>query len=119
MFVEALAYNPVIEVYRHVVHTVRTADERPFRFSHLPLMRRHFSSVDHRGFWLLTLAIFLYMFFVEWIHPARDRYWKRVIREAGRYERMLKLLKFWDDRILSAFPFLGRLCWNTVLVMVR
>lgn len=119
IFVEPLAYNPVIGVYRRLARTVRTEDERPFRFSHLRLMRRYFSSVDHREFWLLSLAIFLYMFFVERIHPAQERYWKRIIREAARYEGMLRILKSWDDRLLSAFPLLGRLCWNTVLIMVR
>lgn len=118
-FVEPLPYNPVIEVYRHLASEVRTPDERPVRFEELARSRRLFRRLEHHEFWLASLAIFLWFFLIERASPGKVRYWKKVIEDAARYERIFSVLQAVDRFLLRAFPALGRLCWNTVLVIER
>ncbi|RME49866.1 MAG: class I SAM-dependent methyltransferase [Deltaproteobacteria bacterium] len=119
VFIEPLPYNPIIRVYRWIARAVRTPTETPFSFRELPRIRKTFRRVEHREFWLTTLTLFLYFFFVRRYHPSRVRYWKRVIEEAEALAPLYRPLKRIDDRLLGAFPFLGRLCWNTVLVLTK
>lgn len=118
-FVEPLPYNPAIAVYRRLAEANRTATERPFRFKELGHARSLFRSVDHREFWLVSLYLFLHFFFVERASPSKVRYWKKVIEDAPKYEWLVRPLYRWDDRLLRWWPFLGRLCWNTVIVMEK
>lgn len=117
VFIEPLPYNPVIEAYRHLAKTVRTPTEKPFYFKDLKLMKSIFPEVSHREFWLLTLSVFLYFFFIEWQNPSKVRYWKKVIEDSDKIEWLFRPLKSVDDTLLRWFPWLGRMCWNTVLVM--
>jgi SAM-dependent methyltransferase len=116
-FVEPLPYNPVIEVYRMLASEVRTPDERPVRFGELGPARRLFRRFEHREFWLASLVIFLYFFLVERASPSKVRYWKKVIEDAPRYAGIFSVLQRVDRFLLRAFPVLGYLCWNTVLVV--
>lgn len=117
VFIEPLSHNPVIDVYRRLAQDVRTPTERPFTFQQFPLIRRHFASVAHREFWFTSLAIFLYYYFIERVDPGQDRYWKRVIRDGWRVQRVFRLLCRLDDVVLRVVPYLRRWCWNTVIVM--
>jgi 2-polyprenyl-3-methyl-5-hydroxy-6-metoxy-1,4-benzoquinol methylase len=119
VFIEPLGYNPVIEVYRHLAKTVRTETEKPFTFKSLPVFRKYFPSVRHKEFWLFTLSIFIYFFLIERSNPSKDRYWKKVVRDSSKYEGVFRVLFKIDEVVLSILPFLGRLCWNTVLVLKR
>lgn len=118
-FVEPLSHNPLIGVYRLLADATRTADERPLRMSDMETVRAVFPGAEHREFWLTSLYLFLHFFLFERLSPSKVRYWKRVIEEAPRYERIFLPLKRLDDRILSACPWLGRFCWNTVLMAVK
>lgn len=118
-FIEPLPYNPVIEVYRRLADANRTPTERPFRFTELDYARTLFRSVDHREFWLVSLYIFLHFFFVERVSPSKVRYWKKVIEDAPKYERLVTRLYRWDERLLRWAPPLGRLCWNTVVCVQK
>ena len=111
---DPLGYNPVINVYRQMATEVRTDDETPLRFAILPLVRAYFAGVEHREFWIASLALFLKYFFWDRIHPNEDRYWKRILRESRRS------LKWWlplraVDKYLTRCPLLRRLAWNTVI----
>ena len=70
-FIEPLSYNPVIEVYRHIAHTVRTADEHPLSFRDIEGFASHFQEVTHREFWLTTLAVFLRFYLWERVDPKQ------------------------------------------------
>ena len=75
-----------------------------------------FPRLRHREFWLFSLLVFVYFFFIERASPSKVRYWKKVIEEASRYEWLFGPLKRLDDLALAAAPWAGRYCWNTVLV---
>lgn len=111
---DPLAHNPAINVYRRMAGAMRTADEHPLRLEELTLFRARFSDVSYRCFWLLTLAVFL-RFYLEGAHPSKERYWKKILKEAGRLAPFYDRLESWDRRILDVFPWLGRWCWNVVV----
>lgn len=115
VFIEPLAYNPVIKLYRYMAGALRTADEHPLRRADLRLFRRHFDTARHSEFHLATLLIFCWFYFGERIHPSQDRYWKKIIREAPRYERAFRVLWAVDRLMLRVVPPLRWLCWNTVI----
>ncbi len=115
VFWDPIAYNPVINVYRRLATEVRTEDERPLRRSVLVAFRRHFAEVQHREFWLLTLALFLKYYLIDRKDPNQVRYWKEIYREeprtTGRWFRPLAAL----DRLLLRIWPLNWLAWNTVI----
>ena len=82
IFIEPLCYNPVISVYRLIARTVRTKNEKPFRFRDFQYLRRIFQDVKHREFWLATQLVFIYFFIVKRVSPRKERYWKKVIADA-------------------------------------
>ncbi len=118
-FIEPLPYNPIINIYRKMAQALRTEDETPLRVSQIKKLEDYFSSVETRQFWFLTLLIFLHFFFVRRWHPSRVRYWKKVIQEGESYRGSFLVLKRCDDFLMKYFPFLRRLCWNTVIIVQR
>jgi ubiquinone/menaquinone biosynthesis C-methylase UbiE len=115
-FIEPLKHNPVIGVYRHLASDNRTPTEFPLGFGDFARIREVFPDLTHKEFWLTTLYLFIHFFVVERASPSKVRYWKKVIEDAPKYEKLFGRLKRLDDALLSALPWLGRMCWNTVLV---
>lgn len=113
-FVEPLAYNPVIWVYRLMAGGWRTEDEFPFSRKAIRWVTRQLERGDHREFWLAALWLFVYFWIGERVSPAKDRYWKKVLRDAPRYERILRPLLA-IDRVLSRLPGIRLLAYNTVM----
>jgi SAM-dependent methyltransferase len=114
-FWDPLAYNPVINVYRRMATAVRTEDEQPLTFDVLDVFRRHFTKVEHREFWLLTLLLFVKYYVVDRVHPNASRYWKRILledpRRIGWWFRPLLAA----DGVLLRLPLVRRLAWNMVV----
>ncbi len=119
VFIEPLSYNPVINIYRHIAKTVRTPDERPFKFKDLKEMYPFFGRGEHREFWFFTLWIFMHFYIFERADPSKERYWKKVIKDAPRFSRMFGFLNGMDKFFLKVFPFLRYFCWNTVIVLEK
>ncbi len=119
IFIEPLSYNPVINIYRHIAKTVRTPDERPFRFKDLKEMKPYFCEGHHREFWFFTLFIFIYFYLIERADPAKERYWKKVIKDAPKFSRMFRFLNALDKVFLKILPPLRYLCWNTVIILIK
>ena len=42
-----------------------------------------------------------------------------MIEEADSYRSMIGVLDRIDRALLRVFPFLGRLCWNTVVTLTK
>lgn len=109
---DPLRHNPVINIYRRMAMPVRTEDEHPLHIRDLQRFRSRFVDVRYECFWFCTLAIFLRFFLVERVHPARERYWKKIIREHTRLTPLHNRLARCDRVLLRALPFLRRYCWN-------
>lgn len=112
---EPVYYNPIINIYRKMATTVRSIDERPFKFSDIELFKKQFTSVELRWFWLTTLSIFIIMY-LSGKNPNQERYWKAVIKEEHKWKPIYLPLEALDRRLLSLFPFLQRYCWNVSLI---
>jgi SAM-dependent methyltransferase len=111
---DPLTYNPVINVYRRMATDVRTVDESPLSFLDVAAAGKYFKNVQHREFWILTLALFLKYYAIDRVHPNSDRYWKRILRETP------ESLWWWMplekiDRLLTRIPLVRRLGWNMVM----
>ncbi len=111
---DPLAYNPLINTYRRMATKVRTEDEAPLTFEDVALAREFFSGVEHREFWISTLALFLKYYLIDRIHPNDKRYWKLIYQETPaslRWWIPLKLL----DGFLVRLPVVRCLAWNIVM----
>ena len=111
---DPLAYNPIINIYRRMATEVRTPDEAPLTKADIGLARKYFAEVQHREFWISSLALFLKYYVVDRLHPNQDRYWKRILRETP------ESLWWWIplralDGILSRIPLVRWLAWNVVI----
>ena len=116
-FIEPLTYNPAINVYRRMAGTMRTPDEHPLRLRDLALFRARFHQVRHREMWLFPLYIFVWFYLVERVHPARERYWKKVVKDAHRHRFGMAVAGALDRVCLTLLPFLRFWCWNTVVAV--
>lgn len=116
-FIEPLAHNPIINIYRKVAEKVRTPTEEPIKYSQLDkLTQARFKKAFHKEFHLMTLLIFIWFFVVERVDPNKQRYWKKIIDDADQIKGTFLLLKRIDELILRSFPGMRKYCWNTVLV---
>jgi SAM-dependent methyltransferase len=114
VFIEPLGYNPIIELYRRMAFKVRTPTEHPLVYRDIQTIAENFKSVSHKEFHFLTLAIFLWFFIGEGIHPNEARYWRKFVLESNRYARAFRKLHALDNFLLDNFPLLKRLCWVIV-----
>lgn len=116
-FIEPLTHNPIINIYRKIATEVRTEDEKPFKIIELEEMfTKQFDSFEHEEFWFFTMAIFLKFFLVDRVHPNKERYWKKIIKEADKLEPLYEKLNKLDNMFLNSLPFLKRYCWNSVII---
>lgn len=116
---DPLRHNPVINVYRRMASGVRTPDEHPFDVRDIDLFRRYFVHVETEYFWLFTLYLFLHFFLIERVHPSKERYWKKVVREHERLTPLYRRLAKLDRAALRYVPFLRRFCWNVGVYAVK
>jgi SAM-dependent methyltransferase len=112
---DPVAYNPAINYYRRHAMDVRTEDEHPLRLKDIKSIRSNFVKSHVRWFWLSTLIIFIIMKFIQRRDPNKERYWKKIIEEAERWECIYYPLELLD-KILLILPFFRPLCWNAVIV---
>lgn len=119
IFVEPLAYNPVIDIYRQIADEVRTPDEKPLKFKHIEEMGRSFNKVSHKEYQLCTLLIFGWFFLVSRVNPNSERYWKKILRVKGTQKTVLKFLIGLDSLVLKFIHPLRYLCWNTVIILEK
>jgi SAM-dependent methyltransferase len=113
---DPVAYNPVINVYRRIATRVRTPDEHPLRLRDVRAVAGHFATAEVRWFWLTTLVVFVWMAVGQRRSPNRERYWKKVVDEADRWEKIYRPLEHLDTFLLRWLPFLRPLCWNVVII---
>jgi ubiquinone/menaquinone biosynthesis C-methylase UbiE len=120
IFIEPLAHNPIINIYRWIAKEVRTKDEKPFKIKELEtLFRRVFGNCHHEEFWFLTLWMFVRFYIIERANPNKERYWKKIIKEHRRLYPLYNKLEKIDSKLLSVLPFLKKYCWNTVVCAVK
>ncbi|MBX3025576.1 class I SAM-dependent methyltransferase [bacterium] len=118
-FIEPLGYNPVIDVYRWMAGNMRTPSERPLRFTDIDALRPFFRRVAHREFWLTTQLVFVWFLVGMGVHPARERYWKKVLYDVDRIRWLFRPLYRVERWTLRRFPWFGRYAWNSVICLEK
>ena len=113
---DPLAYNPAINAYRAMATDVRTPDEHPLKWCDIKLFHKHFSQVNKRYFWFLTLLIFLIMALIQRRNPNKERFWKVVVQEGEKWRWLYRPLEVADRILLWLVPPLRLMCWNVVIV---
>jgi len=116
--IDPVAYNPLINFYRRMATKVRTEDESPLTVRDFELARTYFPDLEHREFWIASLALFLKYYLVDRVHPNDDRYWKRILRETDGSLLWWKPLAALDS-ILTRVPGIRWWAWNTVMYGTR
>ena len=101
-FIEPLAHNPISNMWRRLSPSIRTSDEQPLSHPEISEMGRHFSSVKHQEYALLTLlSSFVYLI------THSDRAKKRSSELLARLEtpllKMCKPLRRYSGAILIEF----------------
>jgi SAM-dependent methyltransferase len=97
---EPLALHPVAAMFRLLTPSMRSADEHPLRERDFKLMKRFFARVERRDYSLLTPLVAGLA-----VTPGCRRL----------AERVLPAFELADRAILAALPFMGRLCWVSVV----
>lgn len=113
---DPLAHNPFINIYRKKAMEVRTADEHPIKMNQLSLFRKYFSHVRFETTWFFTLWIFIKYYIIDKVDPNKERYWKKILSDHKKLEKIYYPLERIDHIVLSVFPFLKRYCWNIVVI---
>jgi SAM-dependent methyltransferase len=116
--IDPVAYNPLINYYRKLATKVRTEDESPLTVRDIELARKYFPDLQHREFWIASLALFLKYYLFDRVHPNDDRYWKRILRETEASLLWWKPLAALDS-ILTRVPGIRWWAWNTVMYGTR
>jgi SAM-dependent methyltransferase len=99
IFMEPLAYNPAINLYRRMTPEMRTPDEHPLTLADLELARTYFDHVEVRYFALATLLAIPF-------------------RSTGRFfGKLLYKLEAVDRGLFRFVPFLRRYAWHVVIVL--
>jgi len=100
-FLEPLAHNPFLNLFRRLTPSFRTPTETPLKMKDLDMFRKYFGSVSYRGFHLLGM-------FADGLLLATG--------SSKLASSCMATLVKWDDAILNRFPFLQRYCWSALLI---
>ena len=60
IFIEPMATNPIINLYRKFTPNARTSDEHPFKLSDIEFIKSLFANVEVKYYGFLTLVCFLF-----------------------------------------------------------
>lgn len=101
IFLEPLAHNPLINLYRRMTPHLRTEDEHPLTMNDIAAAKRHFGGVRAEHFTLLSIGALA----------------------AGRvprlFQAMLNRLDVADRALFRAIPAAGRWAWTVAMVMEK
>jgi ubiquinone/menaquinone biosynthesis C-methylase UbiE len=100
-FLEPLAHNVILNLFRRLTPSRRTPTEQPLRIKDLDIFRPHFDSVSYRGFYLFTLLANGLLL---------------VTGSRKLFNRNMITLLRWEQASLARFPFLQKYCWSALLV---
>ena len=103
-FIEPLNHNPILRTYRRLTPHLRSPDEQPLCIEDLQTVGSHFRTWRHKEFVLFSaLPAFAAVLARKKAPSPRLQAWPQGI----------------DRALLDAVPFLGRYCWEAVLVVER
>jgi len=103
VFLEPLGHNPMINLFRRLTPSRRTATEVPLTFTDMTFITGLFSQSSHREFYLLALGALLLL----------------PLRRKGLFSVILDRLVAFDQALMRRIPAVARFCWVTVMEVVK
>jgi len=103
LFIEPLAHNPLLRVFRWLTPGRRTPTEQPMTIKQIGEFGRAFRTLRYEGFYLLSI-------FPQGLYWLTGKQWL--------FRRSLWLAESIDRWLLRVCPLLKRYCW-TVVIEVR
>ncbi len=103
-FIEPLIHNPVLQTYRRLTPHLRSPDEQALSMEDLRRIGSYFRTWEHKEFVLFSVLPAL----AGALAPRRPP-----------SPRMRQWLQRVDRKVLNAVPFLGRYCWEAVILLER
>lgn len=101
IFLEPLAHNPVIDLYRRFTPHLRTEDEHPLTMADLDSARRHFGDLKLDYFTLLSMGALAFA------------------KVPPLFKPVLNLLDKADAALFRLVPPAGRWAWTVAMVMTK
>lgn len=101
IFLEPLAHNAAINLYRRMTPHLRTEDEHPLRMKEVRAARQHFGEVDVRFFTLLSMGALV------------------AAKAPKLFEGLKNGLDKVDRGLFKVAPFTGRWAWTAAMVMKK
>lgn len=101
IFLEPLAHNALINLYRHFTPHLRTEDEHPLKMRDARLAKRHFGSVELSYFTLTSMGALVFAKAPKLFEPLKNG------------------LDKVDRGLFKVAPFAGRWAWTTGMVMTK
>jgi len=97
IFLEPLAHNPIVNLYRRLTPSLRTEDEHPLLMRDLENARKYFGKIDTTAFHLFSLAMAPF---------------------AGMpgFDRLVHLFDTSDQLLFKIAPYLRRFAWTMGIV---
>ena len=99
IFMEPLAYNPVINLYRRLTPHLRTPDEHPLTLEDLRLASTYFGRVEVKYYALTTLMSLA-------LRKSPKLFWRSLVR----LERL-------DSALFRMAPWTRRYAWHVVITL--
>jgi ubiquinone/menaquinone biosynthesis C-methylase UbiE len=99
IFLEPLAHNPLINLYRRMTPNLRTEDEHPLTMRDARAAKAHFGSLEMRYFTLLSMGALA------------------TAKAPRLFGGMIKALDKADGALFRVAPFAGRWAWTAGMVM--
>ena len=88
IFVEPLATNPLINLYRRFTPNARSHDEHPFKFEDIKLIEKIFNNVEIKYYGFFTLIFF------PFYRSPKDSGLFRLLNKMDRFVLKIKYFKF-------------------------
>jgi ubiquinone/menaquinone biosynthesis C-methylase UbiE len=103
-FLEPLAHNPILNLFRRLTPWLRTPTEKPLTMQDINIFQQYFDSVTYRGFHFLALLADG-LLLLTGSKKLSSKWMAALIR--------------WDDILLSRFPFLQKYCWTALVIFKK
>ena len=99
IFMEPLAHNPILNLYRKLTPGRRSRDETPLTIDSINTLSAMFSAVDISGYGLLSLLAFVFI----------------PLKAYSAFRTVNRLLSSREEAILHFAPSLVKYCWVAII----
>ncbi|MGA1875202.1 MAG: class I SAM-dependent methyltransferase [bacterium] len=99
IFLEPLAHNPLISLFRKFTPWKRTKDEQPLSMDFIESLKGNFSEVNIYGFGLFSVLSFIFF----------------PLRAYGLFRLSVEYLSALDDFVFQMAPGIQRYCWGVII----